>query len=96
MAKGAIAKSEITNKILEAFEGSFTYNEGKEIRIPFVENGEVVQIKVTLTAAKVAVSAGSDTAIPGSAAETAKTEGVKEITTEEKNEVNNLISALGL
>lgn len=96
MAKGAIAKSEITKKILETFDGSFTYNEGKEIRIPIMENGEIVQIKVTLTAAKVAVSAGSDTAIPGSAPEVEKSEGVKEITADEKSEVNNLISALGL
>ena len=37
--KGTIAKKEITDKILAAFEGSFLYNDGKEIRIPFVEEG---------------------------------------------------------
>ena len=95
MAKGAAAKQEITKKILEVFEGSFVYNDGKEIRVPIVENGEVVQIKITLTAAKVAVEAGADTAVPG-ATPTKAEDGVKEITADEKNEVNDLISALGL
>ena len=93
MAKGAVAKQEITKKILEIFDGSFVYNDGKEIRIPIVENGEAVQIKITLTAAKVAVEAGADKAIPGVVP---AEDGVKEITTDEKNEVNDLISALGL
>lgn len=95
MAKGAVAKQEITKKILEIFNGSFVYNDGKEIRVPIVENGEVVQIKITLTAAKVAVEAGTDKAVPGATPAKAE-DGVKEITTDEKNEVNDLISALGL
>lgn len=50
MAKGTESKALITEKILSAFEGSFIA--GKEIRIPCYENGELVQIKVALTAAK--------------------------------------------
>lgn len=65
MARGAEAKSAVAAKILETFAGSFTYNDGKEIRIPVAEGAEVVQIKVTLTCAKENVSVGSDTAIPG-------------------------------
>ena len=61
--KGAEAKLEITNKILELFPGSFKYD--KEIRIPVIENGETIQIKVTLTAAKTNVEVGGDMAIPG-------------------------------
>ena len=34
MARGADSKLEITRKILETFEGSFLFNDGKEIRIP--------------------------------------------------------------
>lgn len=49
--KGIQAKADITKKILETFDGSFMND--KEIRIPVMENGEEVQIKVTLTAAKV-------------------------------------------
>ena len=62
--KGSFAKAEITEKIMEVFSGSFLYNGGKEIRIPCVENGEVVQIKVTLTAAKVAVNPEDENAVP--------------------------------
>lgn len=53
MAKGTESKNLITEKLLATFEGSFI--SGKEIRIPCYENGEQVQIKVTLTAAKDAV-----------------------------------------
>ena len=62
-AKGAIAKEQVTEAILKAFPGSFKYE--KEIRIPMMENGEELQIKVTLTAAKNMVSVGGDTAMPG-------------------------------
>lgn len=55
-AKGSILKGEIAEKILKTFPGSFLYNDGKEIRINGVENGVEIQIKVTLTAAKEAVS----------------------------------------
>lgn len=48
--KGQESKKIITQQILEIFEGAFI--SGKEIRIPFTENGEPVQIKVSLTAAK--------------------------------------------
>ena len=96
MAKGSAAKAEITNKILKLFEGSFTYNEGKEIRIPMYEDGSLVQIKVTLTAAKVPVEVGADVAVPGDTSTSKVEDGIKEITSDEKNEVNSLISALGL
>lgn len=94
--KGAIAKQDITKKILEVFPGSFLYD--KEIRVPMIENGETVQIKITLTAAKVAVEAGGDNAVPGVNVQTAApaVNGVSEITEDERAEVNDLISKLGL
>ena len=49
-ARGSEAKAAITAKIMETFQGAFM-NE-KELRIPFTENGERVEIKVTLTCAK--------------------------------------------
>ena len=61
MARGTESKSYITKKILETFEGSFLYNDGKEIRIPLKEDGEIVQIKVTLTCAKTNVSTEDST-----------------------------------
>ena len=65
MARGQIAKAEIQKKILNNFEGSFLYNDGKEIRIPIQENGEDIQIKVTLTAAKENVVSGGENVLPG-------------------------------
>lgn len=50
-AKGSIAKVDIFKKILDTFNGSFMNGE-KELRIPWMENGEQLEIKVTLTAAK--------------------------------------------
>ena len=63
MARGTESKSYITKKILETFEGSFLYNDGKEIRIPLKEDGEIVQIKVTLTCAKTNVSTEDSTPV---------------------------------
>lgn len=65
MAKGTIAKQEIIKEILSHFEGAFLYNDGKEIRIPWIEEGEDIQIKVALTCAKTNVEPGEDNAIPG-------------------------------
>ena len=103
MAKGAIAKSAIIEKILETFEGSFVYNNGKEVRIPFNEEGNEIQIKVTLTAAKENVSpegevlkaaAVASEAVPVSAFDTAPK--ITEVSEEEKKNVEDLIKALGL
>lgn len=58
-ARGAQAKIDITKKILEIFPGSFTHE--KEIRIPYVDiDNTAGQIKVVLTAAKVAVEGGGE------------------------------------
>ena len=65
MARGAESKTLITNKIIETFEGAFLYNDGKEIRIPLKENGEDIQIKVTLTCAKDNVIQGGENILPG-------------------------------
>ena len=106
MAKGALAKEEITNKILEVFPGSFKYE--KEIRVPMMENGEMLQIKITLTAAKNMVGNGADVAIPGdmsgsfapspspAPAQLKQDTTVIEPTKEEKERVKNLVELLGL
>ena len=91
MAKGSQAKAEITQKILECFENSFTYD--KEIRIPIMENGELVQIKCTLTCAKVNVENGGDTVVPGSASATSS---APELTEQEKKDTADLLASLNL
>ena len=102
MAKGAESKATITKKILETFEGSFLYNDGKEIRIPLIEAGELVQIKVALTCAKENVSNGADNAIPGDFPppknEPVTPEKIEPIepTAEEKANVQKLLALLNL
>ena len=103
-AKGSILKQEVASKILAAFPGSFLYNDGKEIRINGVEDGQKLQIKVTLTCAKVAVEGGDDTILPGE--KTAATADAKPIgtnekipqepTIEEKERLTTLLNKLGL
>ena len=104
MAKGAVAKEQIFQKMLEMFNGSFMYNGGKELRIPWDENGEEVQIKVALTCAKENVypdnapreiaAAPSQGPVIGSLVET-KPENT-EPTEEEKKNLEDLMAALGL
>ena len=65
MSKGSKSKQEITQKILEIFSDAFIYNGGKEIRIPYIEDSENIQIKCVLTCAKVAVSPDDEGALPG-------------------------------
>ena len=105
-ARGAEAKEKVMQNILATFPGAFKYD--KEIRIPMMENGEPLQIKVTLTAAKNMVDAGGDVAMPGVAL-SAKTPtyvhpedvqggfpSLAEPTEEEKKNVVNLLDMLGL
>lgn len=105
MARGAASKEQVMAGILAAFPGSFKYD--KEIRIPMNEDGEIIQIKCVLTAAKVNVENGGDTAVPGAATATATktatasvspapTGFMNEPTAEEKQAVADLVSKLGL
>lgn len=98
MARGAASKEQVMAGILAAFPGSFKYD--KEIRIPMNEDGEIIQIKCVLTAAKVNVENGGDTTVPGAAAKTsaspAPAGSINEPTAEEKQAVADLISKLGL
>ena len=102
MAKGAESKAAVTKKILETFAGSFTYNDGKEIRIPCQEAGETVQIKVTLTCAKENVEMGADNATPGDfpapkmTTPTPERVAPVEVTEAEKQTVADLLKSLGL
>ena len=94
-ARGAWSKEQVWNKILETFPGSFV-NE-KEIRIPMIENGDRIEIKVTLTAAKTNV--GGDTAneaVHGTEATVSAPTEVLPPSEEEKAQVNNLLAKLGL
>ena len=100
MARGAISKEEATRRILEAFPGSFVYD--KEIRIPFVEEGENIQLKCALTCAKVNVEVGGENAIPGEDTQvatisaTAQPVAKTEVSEEEKDNLKRMMEALGI
>lgn len=98
--KGAISKQIVTQKILDTFEGSFTYE--KEIRIPLIEDGVPIQLKCVLTCAKVNVEPNGENAIPGeviinpTSTDTPKKEVHTEATQEEKDNVRKLMQMLNL
>lgn len=101
MARGAVSKTKATEMILKAFPDSFTYD--KEIRIPFQEDGEEIQLKCVLTCAKVNVEPNGDVAIPGEVSADINFEDSKPIeqkvvepTQEEKDNVKKLMETFGL
>ena len=107
MAKGSESKSIFYAKILETFEGSFMYNDGKEIRIPFKEDGKDIQLKIVATCAKDNVEPGGDAAVPGiKTTKVTIAEGAEPVfedvsktiepSQSELDAVSNLMSQLGL
>lgn len=60
--KGNSSKQIIFDKILKTFDGAFMADE-KTLRIPLVEDGTPIEIKVSLTAAKDIVGGGAVSSI---------------------------------
>ena len=97
--KGTILKKEITDKILEVFPGSFLYNDGKEIRIPGMEEGQLIQVKVALTCAKTNVEQNGENVLPGELNTDIpenRVQTIVEVSQEEKDNVKKLMASLGL
>ena len=93
MARGAEAKQNVINKVMEIFPDAFIY--GKELRIPMQENGERVEIKVALTCAKTNVGGNDDSVESGVQTEEASNV-IAAPTEEEKANITNLMERLGL
>ena len=90
MARGSQAKQEILETLKETFPNSFM-EDAKILRIPWIENGETIEIKITMTAAK-NILGGSAAATPAA----------KEVnisltapTDAEKADIEAMIRALG-
>lgn len=96
MARGAVSKQAVIDKILETFQGSFIY--GKELRIPMVEDGEQVEIKVTLACAKTNVGDGAVAGDfeSGNAVQVSVTEAPAKPTQAEIDNISKLMDRLGL
>lgn len=94
--KGSESKKIVTEKILEIFEGSFLYNGGKELRIPFEEDGQRVEIKVALTCAKSNVGGEGVSEVSGVESNTPIDVVPAAPTEEEKANIAALMDRLGL
>lgn len=94
MAKGQESKEKIKQVLEQIFPAMFS-PDGKELRIPVIENGEVVEIKVALTCAKENVGfVGGVTQTVGKA-EPLTVEQLT-VTEEEKEQIKSLMERLGL
>ena len=104
MAKGAESKTKLFSDIKNLYPDAFWEDEGKILRVPMMEGSNIVEIKVTLTAAKTNMGSGEIKGAFGTATATPSvfnmpsetTANLTEITEEEKQNVANLIAALNL
>ena len=92
MAKGTLSKEKITSALLKVFPGAFLDADGKTIRIPTSCEGELIQIKIALTAAKDVVS--SDAPIVNTSSDIQPQN--RELTQEEIDQIRKLIEDLNL
>lgn len=93
-ARGSVAKTLIGTAILQVFPGSFIDSDGKTIRIPTTCEGEPIEVKIIMTAAKDIVGNGGQASLV-----TATKQAVPqdtEMTDEEIAEVKRIIAELGL
>ena len=104
MARGAIGKQNVVNKIKQAFGADYIGEYDKKFYVYTQENGERIQIAISLTCPKTQVAvadapATGDFNFEDDAPSTVVAAGTyqpAEITTEERERVNDLIKKLGL
>lgn len=104
--KGQASKDALIQELLNYF-GDRAFQYDKEIRVNMMEDGQLTQIKLTLTAAKVMVNAGGDAAMPGDTVEEVAAAPVQanldaskaaniETSATEKENLSKLLRSLGL
>lgn len=107
MARGTEAKNAIFSKLMSVYPNAFWEDEGKILRVPVEENGALIEIKVSLTAAKANLRGSDlpsafDNAEPAAATTSSPVPVIESNSSsiapseEEKANVAKLISALGL
>lgn len=92
MAKGAVSKAKVLDVMKLIFPQMFSVD-GKEYRIPLIEDGQEIELKVALTCAKdnIGGGGGSDSTGPVQYAE-----ADLKITDEEKQEIFEIMKQWGL
>ena len=101
--KGQVSKDALIQELLNYF-GNRAFKYDKEIRVNCVEDGQTVQIKIALTAAKALVNVGEDAATPGEEVAAAPVQATLdapkvtniETSAEEKENLSKLLRSLGL
>ena len=105
MAKGSIAKQVVADKIKAAFGQDWIGEDDKKYYVWAVENGERVQIAISMTCPKVQVEIAAPTTAAGdfnfeddapAAPVVATGFAPAEITDEERNNIVEMMKALGL
>jgi hypothetical protein len=104
MARGTIAKNNVINKIKQAFGADFIGEYDKKIYVYSQENGERIQIALSLTCPKAQVAvadapATGDFNFEDDAPSTVVATGAfqpADITPEERERINDLMKKLGL
>lgn len=97
-ARGTDTKNAIWDKLIEVFPNAFWEDTGKILRIPGQENGNRVEVKVTLTAAKNNLfdDNGVENIAAVPAATTPEGKPIVEPSDEEKANVAAMLASLGL
>ena len=105
MAKGAATKAKVLKEIMNLYgDAAFLSPDGKELRIEATEDGEIVQIKVALTCAKVNIERGGEAISAPTPAKVSATAAVPSNpatnltgpTEEEKQMIANLLEKMGM
>lgn len=103
--KGALAKEAVTKKIAEAFGSDYIGESDKKLYVWGDENGEKIQIAISMTCPKVLFSGDSDQTGFNSSASNGEmnfdtiTDDIPkkvEISVDEKKNIENLMAKLGL
>ena len=97
MAKGSSSKEILIAKLKEVYPDSFMYE--KNLIIPFIEDGQKIQLKVALSCCKTNIEQGGDVAIPGAQTPTVSAltneKTPIEPTAEEKKNISDFLSSMG-
>ena len=101
MAKGSIAKEVITKKLKEAFGADFIGEVDKKIYIQAPENGEMVQIAISMTCPKTPVAVSNAPVVKGGimdfeAEPVLTAPKTTEVSEEERQTVADMMRRLGL
>lgn len=96
MAKGTIAKEYVVKKIKEVFAEDFIGEQDKKVYVWGIENGEKIQIAISLTCTKNPIGGINFEMMPVENEVRAEVVETAEITQVEKDNVAELIKMLGI